>query len=255
MKKTFSIFLSIIMVISIVTPFFAYANDNDINNYLLAHGFTESYISNMSQEDKEFYYEQGCTVIEMTEYSYDENMNLLSVNDLTKGEQTCTPYGLIPTSKLSLVLTLSKNSSGHVIVELVYSWKSLPLNRYQDPIGISWDSNIFTMKDNSFIKEDYYLIDNSTSILFNKETRPGQLNANGVVWYANLYSSNCTGLRGKGRCTLIPKKSNVNTTLYYNYIHKKMGTSLSLSIPGFGSFSVSGNSTYDECANQKTFKV
>ena len=254
MKKTFSIILSIVMIISIITPSCAYACEINMDEYLLSHGFTESYIANMSQEDKEFYHSQGCTVIEMAEYSYDKNLNLVSVKDLTESELNYTPYGLISTADLALVLTISKNNSGHIVVELVYSWKTIPTNRSEDPIGISWDPTIFTMKDNSFIKEDFYLR-GSTSVLYDQETRPGQLSASGVTWYANLYPPISNGLRGKGRCTLVPKKTNINTTIYCNYIHKKSGTSLSLSIPQFGSFSVSGNSNYDECASQKTFKV
>lgn len=259
-QKIISIFLSAVMIIMETMPYCAFADESiDIDAYLLNHGFTNAIISTMLDEDKQFYYNEGCTIIDATQYNYDEKMNLISVKDLTNATGNIVPYGQISSTSLSLTWYISKNSSGNIVVQYTYVWNKVPINRFQDPIGISWDPNYLKMKDNGFNKADYYIfVDNGGTehaTKYSEENSYANGSESGVVWYAKLFPSKCKSLRGRGRVTLIPKKSSGSTTLYGNYVHKKMVGSLSMSIPKFGSFSVSGGSSYDERGNQKTFNI
>lgn len=258
--KIFSFFMTLTLVLAITTPFYANGNNNSyIDNYLLSHGFTQSAIDIMLDEDKEFYYNEGCTAIEITEFNYDENMDIISAKDLMESANCPQKFGQITSTTLSLVWYITKNSSGNICVEYTYVWNNVPISRYQDPIGISWDSSYLKLKDDSFSKADYYIfVDNGgtkRSVLYSEEKGYASVNANGVIWYAKLYPGKCISLRGRGRATLIPKKSSGSTTLFGNYVHKKFTGSLSMSIPGFGNFSISGISSYDERGNQKTFNI
>lgn len=67
------------------------------------------------------------------------------------------PFEQISTSDLSLAWGLSRYStSGNLLVTYSYDWLNLPVERFSDSIGISWDSDIFRMLDNTFYKVDKY---------------------------------------------------------------------------------------------------
>lgn len=263
-KKLICVFFSLVVILTSGTSYSAYANEaNQVDAYLIEHGFTQEALDNMLDDDKEYYYNQNCSVISITQYDYDEDMNLISTRNLAGegADNQIMPYGQISSTTLSLLWYITKNNdTGNITVEYSYIWNKVPTSRFQDPIGVSWDSKYFRMKDGGFRKSDYYFITNSgggsNSVLYSEEDGYANGNENGVVWYADLYKgSNCSSLRGKGLIVLIPKKTSGSTTFYGHYVHRKLGVSLSMSIPALGSFSVSGASTYDERGNQKTINL
>ena len=145
----------------------------------------------------------------------------------------------------------------------------MPFFRWQDPIAVSWDDSLFEMKDDSFYKIDkydgYYINTSGaptgetfTGAIKSEEYGYGSGYSSGVTWYADLRGYDilyvADALYGHGEFTLEKKTSATGSSkIYGHYVHPTASTGASISIPKFGSFSVSCGGGYDERGNQKTF--
>lgn len=258
MKKLNSFIALLLAFVLCLSTTTAFANTNNIDNELLERGYPQALIDIMPIEEKEDLINENCFYDDAVIYNYDENCQLISAKSFN--DYSISPFGQIKTSHLELTITTSKSGS-NTVVTFNYNWKTVPLNRYQDPIGIAWDSNIFTMKSGSFRKVDKYLaayLDGSggTYIGTHSDQTAYAKAGNGyVTWYADLKGHTATvlGLNGYGRFTLIPKSVGKSTQIFGHYVHTKTASSFSLSYGGAG-FSVSGGSSYDELGIDKTIR-
>lgn len=149
MKKIISL-LSVLSLLLFICPINVMAYQ-PIDSQLLSRGQPNELIQIMLQEEKEDLIFDNCYYESSNVYNYDEKGNLINVT--TIDENAIIPIGQIKTSTLSLRITTSKSGS-NTKVTLNYDWLKLPLNRYQDPICIAWDSNIFSYKSGTFKKLD-----------------------------------------------------------------------------------------------------
>ena len=252
-KRLVSMFMIISMLI-VACPFQAIAAPT-IDEQLIARGYPIELIEIMLDEEKDDLITKDCYYDSAIEYNYDENGELINVNSYDK--PAITPFGQIKTSQLSLTIARSKSGSNTVIT-FNYNWKTLPLNRYQDPMSIAWDSSIFSLKSGSFKKVDKYdfVLDNGKyyTSTNSSETSYAKASSNYVSWYADLkgYTANVVKLYGYGTMTLVPKKTGKSTQVFGHYVHNKTGLSLSLTYGG-GGFAVSGPASYDELGTDITF--
>lgn len=221
-----------------------------LDDQLRSRGYPHALIATMSDEEKQDIVTDDAYYESSTIYSYDENGNLLSVQSYD--EPSITPYGTISSSSLTLRITNSRNSTSTAkYITFQYEWERLPLNRFKDPICVSWDENIFYMKTGSFRRVDQYERMQSNGIpywvTFVDETSYSDSDENYVSWSADLkgLSDTVVGLQGYGKFTLVPKKKGQKTRIRAHYVHAKMVGSFSISYGGAG-FTVSGPSNYDE---------
>lgn len=253
LNRLAALFLAVVLCLSTTT---AFANTIDNDNELLNRGYPLALINKMTDEEKEDLINDDCYYEDSVIYNYDENGDLISIQSFD--ENAVTPYGQIKTAHLKLTFTVSKSGS-NTVVTFNYDWKVLPVNRYQDPIGVAWDSNVFSMKSGSFRKVDKYIaayLDGSNGSYTGTHSDESAFAKSGtgyVTWYADLkgYSNAVIGLFGYGKFTLVPKTQGKSTQIFGHYVHSKLSTNLSLSYGG-ASFSVSGGSNYDELGAERT---
>lgn len=130
----------------------------------------------------------------------------------------------------------------------------MPLNRFSNPIGLSWDKDLFYAKDESFSKVNYFtylsdLPDNNFGI---HSEQHGYMDggASGVTWFADLRGhytyDQTTGLFGYGFISLVPRTAHGQSQLFAHYVHAKLSIGITMAVPSFSSFSVSGGSLNDE---------
>lgn len=260
-KRIFS-FLTILTVLIVVCSSITYAEieEIDITSSLIDRGFPKVYLDNIPDSLKESLYNHPELTFESA------TISVCNADDGTKADYHITSSGVtqrgqIPQDDLTLTWSIYKiSNSNNIKVIYTYKWTDLPFNRYQDPIGISWDNDCFTLVDDSFHKIDQYrmnLSGNYTIGTKSDENAYASASNSGVSWYADLVGYTKQGvdlLMGYGEFILTPKQSNFTTTLYGHYVHSKTPVSLSLSLPVYGaSFTVSGSSSYDEIGNQITY--
>lgn len=255
-KKVISILLTLCFLIS-VCPLQAMAAES-VDSQLLNRGYPLKLIEIMLDEEKKDLIADNCYYDCANTYNYDEYGELINVTDFD--ENAVAPLGQIQASHLSLTIAKSKSGSNTVLT-FNYNWKTLPVNRFQDPMSLAWDSSVFSYKSGSFKKVDkysYVLGDGSDGKIYtatqSSETSYADGSSNYISWYADLkgYTSNVIKLYGYGTLTLVPKKTGKSTQAFGHYVHNKSGFSLSLSYNGAG-FSVSGLSTYDELGADISF--
>ncbi len=256
-KKILCSFLSLIMFLTASIPYCVYADELDVDNYLIAHGYPVQLINDMPEEEKLDLFNSDCYYESSKTYEYDENGKLIRIT--TPEDSNIIPYGQIKTSHLKLTITRSLEYS-YSVITFNYKWNTLPVNRYQDPICVAWDSSVFSLVSESFRKVDQYRAvypDNSSATYTatqSDEKSYAKATVDSVTWYADLkgYSEYVVELFGYGKFTLAPKKRNVNTQIFANYVHNKSAVSLSLTY--IGGFTVSGSSPYDELGTDITIK-
>lgn len=257
MKKRFlSAFFAIVLCVA-AYPINTLAGQS-IDDQLISRGYPLKLIESMPEEEKEDLINGNCYFESSKVYNYDEDGELINISNFN--ENAITPYGQIKTAHLSLSITTSKSGS-NTVVTFNYNWKTLPVNRYQDPICVAWNSNIFSYKSGSFKKVDKFsaVINGNPESLYtathSSETSYSKAASNQISWYADLkgYSANVVRLFGYGSFTLIPKKTGQSTQLFGHYVHAKSTASFSIGYSGAG-FSVSGGSSYDELGTDITIK-
>jgi len=274
LKKAISVLLTVIIISSLTIPVAA-ANETafmevQYDAALLKRGFPATYLEHTSITAKQSLYEQEDLIFDgaiITTYNEETGV----FEDYEISPNGALPYGQIPTSDLSLTWTITKSSYNSSLIKVIYSyeWVHNPTFRWQDMISVSWDDTLFEMTDNDFYKVDKYDgVDMTTSgpgnsfygRIQSEQYGYGKGFAAGVMWYADLVGQwpnvLITKLYGHGEFMLRKKVStNPTTVIYGHYVHPT-ATGIfggSIDITKYGSFSVSGISTYDERGNQKTF--
>lgn len=254
MKRILTVICTIVFLLS-MSSFNAFASQS-LDEQLIANGFPEALVQEMLEEQKESLVEQQCIYTSAIECDYDEEGNLISAKDF---ENDIMPYGQIKSSSLKLTIIAALNNENNIVITAKYEWLVLPLNRWQDPIGITWDNAVFKYKSNSFKKVDKYTTNVNgkiTTKIFSSENRFADMGLGYVTWYADLagYGIDPYSLLGYGEFHLERRNPNKkeSTQVFMKYVHAKITGGLSLSYSGVG-FSVSGGSGYDEAATQLTF--
>lgn len=253
------------------------ADDNEtvnIKDALLQKGYPQIVLDTMDNDAMQIVYEEDSDFAGAVLCYYNEEDGTFTEISVEEDGTYVDPRGQIPDADLYMNFTFAHStSSGNKLSTLrvifSYEWNNLPLNRWQDPISVSWDSTKFRLKDNTFEKLDKYdglKADETGSIMIPVKNQVhshsknyASANSNGVTWYANLkgYTNEVVQkLYGYGTFTLTCTSSTASgsSTLYGHYVHPKLNINLGIIIKDYGDFSVSGAGTFDELGTQKTFK-
>lgn len=229
-----------------------------IDNDLRERGFPEEDLAEMSYESKRAFYDAP-------QFEYIGHLEI----EVPDAHGEVVGRGQIPVNDLTLRFDLGASYysyNGKQVLDKIkvtynYGWKKFPFFRFEDPLGVSWDNNKFEMIPDTFYKVDKYSIYDATknkTYYYNNSEEWGfaRPSAAGVIWYADLrgYTLNhlqwLDSLWGYGSFDIGTKyimyKNDVRSTIYGYYVHNKASTGLSLSIPFFGGFSVSGIGPTDE---------
>lgn len=268
-KYLYKIVLIFIVFSMIIVPFQSSAMAETLNSetnydtYLLENGYPEFLIEEMSENEKKDLFEMGAILESCKSTFYDENGNSVMERVVSDADEDykVIQRGQIKDTSLKLTWTISLLSNGNRHVRYSYKWLVLPVNRWQDPMGISWNDSYFDYVSGSFYKQDQY------EYLYDGTIRPATHStaknfANGsdygITWYADLKGHSSTipvmSLFGSGSVILKPKKTGTSN-IFGKYVHRKISTSISLNIKGYGSFGISGGSGYDEMGNSTAVKV
>ena len=261
-KKTIFCLLCLALSIQFV-PISAFASQS-LDEKLVERNYPISLIESMCEEEKIDLINEDCYFESSKTYNYDDNGRIINTQEITEsnnlnavenGVATC---GQIKSSHLSLKITSSKTKSGNTVITFNYEWLQPPLNRFQDPMCVSWDDSIFTYKSGSFKKVDKYVkIYNGPEFTHSSEASYAKADSNYISWYADIpgYTKNATGIYGYGKFTLKPKpkKSKKSTMVYGHYVHAKAAGSISVTYKK-AEFSVSGISQYDELGTDLSLK-
>lgn len=268
-KKIGSMALAMAMIFSVNVSAFAADNTENMDMALRNRGYPQVILDRMSPTAKESLYEKDylefqCGVIT----TYDEDSGEFA--DYNIYGSNIMPVGQIPVSDLTLTWLVSNDTQNdELFVQYSYNWEELPFFRWQDPIAVSWDDSLFEMKDDSFYKVDKYdgysvntagfPINSFTGMIKSEEYGYASGYNAGVTWYADLVGHNpaivVEAMYGHGEFTLEKKTSGSGSSkIYGHYVHPTASVGASISIPKFGSFSVSGGGGYDERGNQTTIK-
>ena len=252
------------------------ADDNEtvyVEDTLLQKGYPQIVLDAMDNDAMKIVYEEDLDFAGAVLCYYNEEEGTFTEINVEEDGTYVNPRGQIPDTDLSMSFTYAHSTSSGKLSTLrvifSYDWNNLPINRWQDPIGISWDSTKFRLKDNSFEKLDKYdgLKADETGSVFipvknqvhSHSKNYASASSNGVTWYADLkgYTNEVVQkLYGYGTFTLTctsPTASG-STVLYGRYVHPKLNINLGIIIKDYGNFSVSGTGTFDELGTQKTFK-
>lgn len=276
MKKLVALFVVMVLLFTLSTPVSAVENDtipeSVINSELLGRGYPEIVLDTMDYEAKLDLYDEDVGFLGAVVTYYDETTDSFVEISVNEDGSYISPRGQISTSDLSLTFTYSRSpaaqntSLSYIKVTYTYDWINLPFFRWQDPISVSWDDTLFEMMEGSFSKVDKFngyiinvdgsLLGPYTNQIHSSENGYANASTAGVTWYADLkgYTGfQITDLYGYGTFKLEPKNSTTSgsTTLYGHYVHPKAELGISVAIPDYGDFSVSGGSNYDERGNQK----
>ncbi len=272
MKKSFqsifTIFFIFCMILGISTTVFA--SETDIDTALEQRGYPKIVLETLDTDLKEELLNEKVDFAGATMSYYNEEEGVFSDLDINEDGTYISPKGQISTSDLSLAFIYCKYKDdygrlNYIKVIYNYKWLHLPICRWQDPIAVSWDSSKFEMADNSFRKYDKYdgyYSDGTNSHFVQSQTHsyePGFANASpsGVSWYADLkgyVGIIPTSLYGYATFNLVPKNTTYSgsSTLYGHYVHPTIAGSISVDVETYGSFSISGISSYDDHGSQHT---
>jgi hypothetical protein len=260
--------LALLLMVSLITILLAPATTVSaatrvMDQKLLRMGTPQSVIDRLDEDTKlKISNDKSLTFAGADFLSYDEDARTYDVLTVGNDVGGATTYGQIPDGDMNLTWTYwlqkgADNSMSGIVVTYNYQWNKLPLNRWQDPIGVSWDGSKFQPRDNSFEKTDYFkaIYDPNTYVQSHAYNYANGF-GNGVTWYADLhgYQPEAAALFGNGSFVLVPLSTTYtgSITLYGHYVHAKVSVNLALNIGSIGAFSVSGLGDFDELGNQKT---
>ena len=256
-KKVLVCFLSFVLVLSTCSLYGFASGNQTIYEVLSSRGYPQYVLYELCEEAKIDILNSESFFEDVEYIEYDENGNVID------NKNKCTAlYGQIKESSLKLTIIVGKKVNNEKNVTFNYQWNILPVNRWQDPIAISWNDAYFRLKDNSFHKVDQYdyAIGSDYSKIYSaiKSSEEAYAGAgpNGCMWYADLKGHSTTtpvfSLYGYANFTLECMKSSGSSQIFAKYAHKKATGSLSIGIPKFGSFSITGTSSFDELGTQIT---
>lgn len=261
-KKTATVILTAAMALSFSLPTFA-AETIDIDEELRSRGYPQILLENMTDSAKQSLYKKENAIFSggsITTYNQ-ESGEYTSYEIPADGIAT---VGQIPEEDLTLSCITSKIGNTHIFVEFSYTWNDLPIFRWQDPISISWNDDLFEMQSGSFYKVDMYDAINDRTLekiyggVKSEQYSYASASPSGVTWYADLKGYGIdiipTSLYGHAEFTLLKDHNATgNSRLYGHYVHPTASTTLSVTIPNFGNFNVSGAGAYDELGDDWGF--
>lgn len=233
----------------------AYASDMDVvDKNLLERGYPVNVLEHMCDENKlELYKNKDLHYGGATMIQYCEETGESKVIDMDNSYDT---YGQIPEEDLTIMLTPSgKTANGkleYIDFLFDYKWKKTPVNRYQDPITISFDYNgaDYRLKYDIFRKVDKYkYLDANMNLktATKSDEKSAALKAkHGVGWYADLAGGAVQSLYGYGEFRVdgtTPTENGIIDASFL-YAHAKSSVSVSVPIPRFpgGSIAVDSES-------------
>lgn len=171
----------------------------------------------------------------------DEQSYYFNVDEDGKLVPAIMTRGQIPSAQLKLsgiyANGVKNGNVNTVYYTFKYQWLKAPFNRYQDPIGITYNPDLLRFRINSFEKRDNYVMDGKT---YNHSTDPNcaAYSNDGFGWCADLVGLQATptSLSGVADFELEPKpgttiKSGTGWTsrMYGQYAHVKTATSINFS--------------------------
>ncbi len=266
-NKFFCIALSLILLISNSVAVFAQEIENvKIDEQLIENGYPQMVLDILPEETKQKIYNNNLYFAGGSFSYYDEDSGTFTDINIEQDDFLIQPRGQISTEdlQLSFVYSASYASSGkleYIEVTFLYNWLNLPVFRWQDPIAITWDEDVFEMQSGSFYKVDYYdgmkyngtgtYIGNVIGAIHSEEYGYASASPAGVTWYADLAGYLAvvpTRLYG-GACFILEAKNTTysgNSRLYSHYVHPTMSAGVDLLVDSYGNISISGGSNYHE---------
>ncbi len=236
----------------------------NVDAQLLERGYPQIILDTMDDASKTRVLSSGGTYAGGSILYYnDEERQFTEIVVNTDGSYVM-PRGQISTSDLTLSIVYSRireavGRLAYIQVTFNYNWIHLPTERYEDPLTIAWDEELFDLCGGTFVKEDKYdgfIINADGSLLWYYDQthsyEEGYANGGdaGVTWYADLRGFSgfhVTGLHGYGDFKIQPEEPTFagSANLYGHYVHAKGSGTIGITI---GPLSVSVNSVdpYDE---------
>lgn len=242
-RRVLAMFLTFTLLL-IACPVNASASPLSIDEELIQRGYPDHLIAGMLNSEKEDLIINDCYFETSTTYYYDEEGKIIDTP--SADESGIAPFGSIKPTTLNFTIYSSKSGRNKKIT-IKYFWTQSPVNRYEDPIAVSWDQNIFSYLSKSFYKEDQYCyILNGPTYVHDSSNSYAKGNLSYIAWYADLkgYIPPPEAVFGYGTFTLVPKQTGKSTKIYAQYTHAKTSLGISVGFNGID-FTISGASTYD----------
>lgn len=249
-------------ILLVVTTFSASATSSSspseaqIDAALQERGYPQILLEHTTLPAKQSLYNQSELIFASGSIAvYDQQKDI--VEEYNVPADGTSTIGQIPTKDLTLSFIVSRMpAESSYNVEYSYEWLNPPVNRYEDPIAVTWDEDIFAIEDDSFIKEDFYETIYGKEGTTSSEERYARASSSGVTWYADLKSGEMNSLYGYAAFVLNQVSSGSGSSrIYGNYVHSKSTASISLT-PIYGGIIINppDEEGYDEAGNQTTVK-
>lgn len=275
-SKLLCVVLSLIIIIS--NPVALLANEmgeNIPDTYLLEKGYPQCFIDVISEETKQTIYAEDLYYAGGSIWYYDEDTGDFTEATDDGEEVGIQPRGQIEDHELEMNFMFSKRyaSDGtleYIYVDFYYNWLELPVSRFQDPIAVTWDEDLFEMQSGSFHKVDWFdgmhysgtgtYIGNVIGVVHSEAYNYANSCPGGVSWYADLagYITYIpTRLYGGASFKLVPKfsTSTGEAKIRVHYVHPFLVGSYGFDISEAGNLSLSGGSSgYDEMGTDDDVK-
>ncbi len=207
MKKSASLLLAVLLLFSFACPAFSEQPGNEMKDFLLKRGYPEEYLDSLIDLQIEFLYDSVSK----------NDAHFVSLEE--KSAETGTPFF---DSEVSLTLVLSavtvryesENYIEKVLVNATYDWKSLPLFRSTDAMSVSWDYELFSFKQDSFLHCDYAKNRAGEWLTYKEWDAPASISFGSVATYPEIRyvetargsARGAAGLRGSLCFELVPKE-------------------------------------------------
>lgn len=216
------------------------AEETAIETSLIENGYPKSVLQYMSWESKQEAYDEELIFASATVTYYDFDAKTSNAVELVSDESAeSLSEEKAAGDDLELVFIFGakvdqKENLECVAVEYCYNWLTFPGFRLQDPISISWDSELFEMKADDFHKVDMYDglefcgfrrgWERVTEQIHSDESGYADASPAGVKWYADLKGyagAISTKWYGYGVFKLEPQADSYDgeVNLYGNYVH------------------------------------
>ena len=174
------------------------------DEFLLSRGFPADYLAELDDELKKHYASDESIFYCDSQthfFNYDENGDLVPV------DPDLITYGQIPSADLTLTGSYSRGVTNGNVTTVYYTfkyrWNNAPTERWQDPIGLTWNPNLLRLRNGTFRKIDKYTFNGSTTTHSN-EPAAASYSESGVGWYADLYDATRATLFGNSSFELEP---------------------------------------------------
>ena len=216
------------MIVLVTSSCGSISKENIMIQELLRRGYPQMYLDSMPDAmKKELYnhsylrFENGCVI------SSNPDMQISTIEINKEGEAIDQSLFL---SDVNLSIQVNRNiDSGNLEVICSYTWESTPQCRWNDPIIIMWDSQKYTLVDDSFSKTDKYVLEDTSSHIVSCDSGYAYATPSGICWYADLVETNeATAIYGKSKFYLKPNTNDGSDIFYISYIHAMMPAAISI---------------------------